>query len=285
MKSILITYFLFINMLVLVSTITCDASEPQIIENRAVNKCDFLDIIIDDTHAYTHLSYIDSYGFRHSLYSSLMPKSDASEKNVEGIERFPIILESLLREENTSEYINDNSELIDSSPEKAVLTLKELISAFCFSIYYMFSDYLNTTDIGEIISKKPIHDQIKMQRRFYLTPEQARKAKAVINKSFLESSKGKIVYDIMTYNCVDYAEEIYKAIGLDKIRGDFLNQFDFYCNNSDDGKGDSPFSILKLYKAHTEGDLGPARVLKVLCNAVKMLKLRGNTTEGVSATD
>lgn len=270
--------FILINALIFIFTISCDASDSQI-----TNKSDFLEIIIDDTHAYTHLSYNDSNGSRHSLYSSLMPKSDASEKNVEGIERFPIILEALLREETTSEHVNDTIALIDASTDEAILSLKEFISAFCFAIYYMLSDYLNTSDKGEIISKKPINDKIKMQRRFYLTLEQTKKAKEIINKSFLESSKGKIIYDIMTYNCVDYAKKIYQAIGLDKIRGEFLTQFDCHCNNSDDEKEYSNFTILKLYKAHNEGTLNPGKVLKVLCNAVKMVKWHPRkTTEATS---
>ncbi|PWU05950.1 MAG: hypothetical protein C5B43_02520 [Verrucomicrobia bacterium] len=260
--SVIIRFLLFCSYLFIFSlnlnSVIFAANEDSNLGNQ-----DFLDIIIDTTHAYAYLNYTDTADRRYSIYSSLMPKSEAGKKNLEGIDRFPIILECLLSDDKGSFSLNEISER---------LSLRELISAYLFGIYYLLSKFMNTMDIGEIVTDRPLRDQIKIQRRFYLTKEQLKKAKSIINNSFVESSKGNILYDAIKYNCVDYVKDVYDAIGLDKTYGEFLSQFENNYTFFEIKKRHVPYTILKIYEAHNEGMIGPLKVAKGIWKGIQMLK-------------
>lgn len=255
--------FLLIQSLFAIHLVNCygEVLDNELTSFSGSGNRDFLDIIIDNTHAYTYLNYTDYSGKNRSIYSSLMPKSNATRKNLEGIDRFPVILDCLLKDDNLCDFS------VDEIPES--LSFKELVSAFLFSIYYLFSNYIETADEGKIVGDPPIRKEIKIQRRFYLTPDQSRKAKSIINQNFLESSKGNIQYDALKYNCVDYVKDIYTAIGLDETQGEFFSQF---ANPSYrvNGHQEISFSILKIYEAHYNGNIGPLTVAKAIWNGIKM---------------
>lgn len=268
-----IVLFLIVSSLCFICRIDCEGTDAG---TQASNEGNFLDIIIDNTHAYTYFNYIDSNGFRYSLYSSLMPKNNGNVKNEEGIERFPTVLEYLLREEDIPEIaseVYEKSTGDDVNNNKEGLTAKELLSAFMFALYYMVSNHIKITNIGEIIKDRPDFADIKIRKRFYLTLEQAKKVKALINKTLKESLENKVVYDVLNHNCIDYVKEIYEGAGLDETQGEFLSQFDSYlgCNIFDDEQQSPEFTILKSYKAHTDGSLSPWRVLKAIWNATGLL--------------
>lgn len=257
--------YLFIHSLFAINLANCYATVLGDVSNSVYTSedRDYLDIIIDNTHAYTYLSYTDYSGKKRSIYSSLMPKSNATRKNLEGIDRFPIILDCLLKDDHLQEFS------IDEIPES--LSFKELVSAFLFAIYYLFSNYIETGDEGKIVGDQPIRREIKIQRRFYLTPEQTIKAKAIINQNFIESYKGNIQYDALKYNCVDYVRDVYTAIGLNETQGEFFSQFD--AHKLDNNDSDVSFSLLKIYEAHSNGDIGPLKVAKAIWNGIRMLSL------------
>lgn len=227
---------------------------------------DFLDIIIDDRHAYAYLSYSNNEGKTKSIYSSLMPEGGSGRKNLEGIDRFPTILECLLREEKPQDFLMQNL--------AETLTIKEFISAFFFGIYYLLSSFFETSDLGRVVGDRPVRNKIKIQRRFYLTPGQLVKAKNSIHKSYIESVNGKILYDILHYNCVDYVKDIYNSIGLNETQGEFLSQFDNIPNHQENRKNPLPFTILKIYAVHNEGSIGPMKVAKGIWKGIQMLSLR-----------
>lgn len=264
----LIIGILIIHLSFFIGLINCYSMELNVDSNSSLEDNDFLDIIIDNNHAYAYLSYMDhGEGTRQSIYSSLKPKEDAGRKNLEGIDRFPVILERLLREEKSQD--------IARQAMAETLTLKEFTSAFFFSIYYLFSNFFETADQGKVVRDVPIRDQIKIQRRFYLDAQQLKKAKAVIHKSFIDSSNGNILYDVLHYNCVDYVKEIYDFIGLDKTRGEFLSQFDATLVHSN-MKNHFPFTILKIYEFHNEGAIGPMKVVKGIWKGIRMISLRNS---------
>lgn len=262
MKIKTITNFLFILLISPINLIFAYGAYWDIgLENR-----DYLDIIIDKTHAYTYLHYTDTSGRTHSTYSSLMPKADATRKNLEGIDRFPVILDCIL-------LGPDQDFSIDEIPE--TLSFKELLSAFLFSIYYLCSNFIETADPGKVVGDKPKAKEIQIRRRFYLMPEQTRKARAVINQNFVESAKGNILYDALKYNCVDYVKDIYTNIGLEETYGEFLDQFESCnCTLKGNKKENSSFSILKIYDAHNSGDIGPLTVAKAIWNGIRMVSLK-----------
>ncbi len=218
---------------------------------------DFLDIIIDDTHAYTYLSSKNSKnGYSYSIYSSLMPKD---EETHEGVEDFPKILQLLF----------EVGDLVAGS-----VTFRDLVDACRFGFCYMISDYVKTAVEGKIVTDPPDTQDVKLRKRFYLTPEQVRKAIVLFNRFSRESLEGKVVYDKLNHNCVDYVKEIYEGIGLDESQGEFLSQFGLdtgvLWDEEEVFDSENPaYMILKAYKIHNEGSIGFQKVLGIIWNATK----------------
>lgn len=255
-------YFVFIHIFIVYNIVNCFGMRDSVDLTNGTENQDFLDIILDNTHAYSYLNYTDKWSMRRSIYTSLMPKSNATRKNLEGIERFPVILDCLLNYEKMEFSM-------DEIPE--TLSLKELVSAFLFAIYYLFSNFIETADEGKIVHDQPIRREIKILKRFYLTPEQSRKAKEVIDKKIIESYRGNVVYDALKYNCVDYVKDIYMAIGLDKTEGEFISQFENLSKmNKECG---SAFNLLKIYETHSNGDIGPLKIARAIWTGIRMLSL------------
>lgn len=244
-----------------------------------VNKNNFLDIIIDDTHAYTYLSSKSSKnGDSYSIYSSLMPKD---EEVHEGVEDFPKILQLLFEagdfvaESATGISLYAKDKLGNTRDSQSGFTFRDLVDACRFGFCYMIADYVKTAVEGKIVTDPPDPQDIKLRKRFYLTPQQARTAIALFNRLSRESLEGKIVYDKLNHNCVDYVKEIYEGIGLDESQGEFLSQFGLDTSFAmlDEGEDFDPenpaYMILKAYKIHNEGAIGFQKVLSIIWNATK----------------
>lgn len=238
---------------------------------------DFLDIIIDDTHAYAYLNCRSSNGGRqYSVYSSLMPKDEATH---EGVEDFPKILQLLFEagdfvsESTTGISLTEMNNTVKNGNVHLDFTFRDLMDACRFGFCYMISDYLETAVEGEIVTDQPDVQEVRLRKRFYLTRNQAKRAMALINQLSRESSEGKIVYDRLNHNCVDYVKEIYEGIGLDKTQGEFLSQFgldpDSPIFDDEENLDNSACMILKAYKIHNDGDIGFQKVLSVIWNAVR----------------
>lgn len=221
------------------------------------NHRDFLDIVIDDSHAYTYLNCKNCNGGQAYIgYSSLMPK-DAS---LEGIEDFPKVLQLVVK---AGDLVSENT---------IGFTFKDVVDAIRFGFFYMISDYIDITVEGEISTKQPVPNEIRLRKRFYLTPQEARRAVALVKRSSRASLEGKIFYDQLSHNCVDYAKEIYEGIGLHETQGDFLSQLglDPELSLFEDEEENTACTILKAYKAHNEGAIGFRKVLSVVWDVMKL---------------
>lgn len=240
------------------------------------NSNNYLDIIVDDTHAYTYLKCSnDRGGLPYSIYSSLMPKK---EEDREGVEDFPKILQLLFE---AGDFLTESTTGISLYPKECsaspdnhqAFTFRDLMDACRFGFCYMISDYLKTSVEGKIITDQPDPEAIKLRKRFYLTANQARQAIALINNNFKKSSEGKIIYDSLNHNCVDYVKEIYEGIGLTSSYGEFLSQFGLGPNASffddEESLDDSACMMLKAYKIHNEGAIDLRKVLTVIKNAAR----------------
>lgn len=251
---------------------------PESMGNYTANESNFLDIIIDKTHAYVYLSCSNcNEGFPYSVYASLMPKDESkilewfislfpqesiaehSYENDTHIVKFP---NGTSLELNNLEHIklNDdggfvanfsNGTVISYGLDEEDLTLDDVIKMtkiLVFTAYYEISDYLKTSQDGKIVNDLPDPSNVKVQKRFCLTSEQAKQVFDLINKSFMDSSQGKIIYDTLKYSCIDFAKKIYEAAGLDKTNGEFLSQFDISQNCYED----DDCTILNYYRGHKE---------------------------------
>jgi hypothetical protein len=284
--------FIYILFLLITTQFSNGIGYSENIGNNTLSETSFLDVIIDESHAYVYLSCCDcNDGYPYSIYASLMPKDQEGEDE---LSRFPKIIQWLLREQSgdpIAEHLNENGVSIVKFPngtsmqlndlkkiviqenggftaiftngtvithginDDQALSFKEIVTAVMMGVYYMVSDYIGTAQEGEIINTLPDSSEIKIQKRFYLNAEQAKQALDLINKSFQDSSNGKVVYDGLNHNCIDYTKEIYDGIGLNKINGEFLSHFDTDPNCSifsDNQK----CTILNTYKKHNERSLG-----------------------------
>lgn len=257
---------------------------PEHTGNYTAHESNYLDIIIDESHAYVFLSCSDcNEGFPYSVYASLMPTGDAP-KIIQWLEDGP--------EEPVAEYSYDNSTyahtwkfpngtslelkfgdgdgdlrglktmsnggfvanfsngniLSYGVDEEKPSTLKAIGYTIFMGIGYIVSDYIGTAKKGEIINDSPNPSEVKVRKRFYLTSEVAREVFNLINQSFEDSANGKIIYDGTKHNCIDFAKEIYEAAGLDKTKGEFLDQLDL--NENCVGED---CTILNTYRVHNEG--------------------------------
>jgi hypothetical protein len=235
---------------------------------------DYIDIILDETHAYVYLNYSrKNKSHPYSIYSSLMPKDEATH---EGIEDFPKILQLLLK---VSDFISESTtgvslaEVNDATKNELNFTFRDLMDACRFGFSYVISDFFETAVEGTIVTDQPDSQKIKLRKRFYLTRAQANQAVALIDRLSKDSSEGKIIYDRLHHNCVDYVREIYEGIGLDKSQGAFLSQFGLEPNSpifeDEENCEKSACMILKAYKIHNEGDIDFQKVLSVIWNVSK----------------
>lgn len=241
----------------------------------------FLDIIIEkdkDYHASIYLSCKNgNSNHTCSIYSSLMPKGEKADK--QGVEGSPKIHRLLLKLADFSMKNSDGSLLYSMTKASNTLlangerfTFKEVLKTFKFGIFYLIADKLVLDVEGEIISKQPVSDKIRLQKRFYLTPKEAQRAIALINKVSTESLEGKTIYNYLKHNCVDYVKEIYEGIGLNKSQGEFLSQLGL---NRDldydklDKKEKPALMMLKAYKIHNDGIIGFKQVILGLWTAIR----------------
>lgn len=233
--------------------------------SNGVSDSNFLDIIIVDRHAYVYLFCKNGNNDPpYSVYSSLMPKDEADRV---GIEDFPKLLQLLVKVGDLVTKDTDGSNLYSRIKESNALiekgerfTIEEVLKAFKFGIYYLIADYSEVVVEGKISCEQPGSDEIRLRKRFYLSPKEAKRAISLMDKIFRESLEGKLIYNRLKYNCLDYVKEIYEGIGLHKSRGEFFGQLglnlDLAYSKLNKKEDNAAFMMLKAYKIHKDGIIG-----------------------------